>query len=100
MATTRLIPMHKIKNQSIAYTVHERIKYAINPAKTLGGELVMTYGCDPATAANEMLLTKRAYADFTGRSRTAMCCCIKSGNLLSPVRLRRSRPSRSVTSWR
>lgn len=67
MATTRLIPMHKIKNQSIAYTVHERIDYAINPAKTLGGELVMAYGCDPATAANEMLLTKRAYADFTGR---------------------------------
>ena len=67
MATTRLIPMHKIKNQSIAYTVHKRINYAINPAKTLGGELVMTYGCDPATAANEMLLTKRAYADFTGR---------------------------------
>ena len=67
MATTRLIPMHKIKNQSIAYTVHKRINYAINPAKTLGGELVMTYGCDPATTANEMLLTKRAYADFTGR---------------------------------
>ena len=67
MATTRLIPMHKIKNQSIAYTVHKRINYAINPAKTLGGELVMTYGCDPATAANEMLLTKRAYADHTGR---------------------------------
>lgn len=67
MATTRLIPMHKIKNQSVAYTVHERIDYAINPAKTLGGELVMAYGCDPATAANEMLLTKRAYADFTGK---------------------------------
>lgn len=67
MATTRLIPMHKIKNQSIAYTVHKRINYAINPAKTLCGELVTTYGCDPATAANEMLLTKRAYADFTGR---------------------------------
>ena len=27
MATTRLIPMHKIKNQSIAYTVHKRINY-------------------------------------------------------------------------
>ena len=67
MATTRLIPMHKIKNQSVAYTVHERIDYAINPAKTLGGELVMAYGCDPATAANEMLLTKRAYTDFTGK---------------------------------
>ncbi len=67
MATTRLIPMHKIKNQSVAYTVHERIDYAINSAKTLGGELVIAYGCDPATAANEMLLTKRAYADFTGK---------------------------------
>lgn len=62
MATTRLIPMHKIKNQSISYTVHERIDYAINPNKTLGGELVTAFGCDPATAANEMLLTKRAYA--------------------------------------
>ncbi len=41
--------MHKIKNQSVAYTIHERIDYAINSAKTLGGELVM------------------AYADFTGK---------------------------------
>ena len=43
MATTRMIPMHKIKNQSIAYTVHERIDYAINPNKTLGGELVTAF---------------------------------------------------------
>jgi len=27
----------------------------------------MAYGCNPATAANEMLLTKRVYADFTGK---------------------------------
>ena len=67
MATTRLIPMHKIRNQSVAYTVQERIDYAVNPDKTLGTELVTAYGCDPATAANEMLLTKRAYADYTGR---------------------------------
>lgn len=101
MATTRLIPMHKIKNQSIAYTVHERIKYAINPAKTLGGELVMTYGCDPATAANEMLLTKRAYADHTGREipdSDVLLYQIRQSS--SPVRSRRSRPSRSATSWR
>ena len=38
MATTRLIPMHKIKNQSVAYTVKERIDYAVNPDKTLGTE--------------------------------------------------------------
>ena len=67
MATTRLIPMHNIKNQSVAYTVQERIDYAANPDKTLGTELVTAYGCDPATAANEMLLTKRAYADHTGK---------------------------------
>ena len=59
MATTCLIPMHKIRNQSVAYTVQERIDYAANPDKTLGTELVTAYGCDPATAANEMLLTKR-----------------------------------------
>jgi len=29
----------------VTYTVHEWIGYAINPAKTLGGELVMAYGC-------------------------------------------------------
>lgn len=68
MATTRLIPMRKIKNQSIAYTVHARIDYAINPNKTLGGELVTAFGCGPATAANEMLLTKRAYEDLARRN--------------------------------
>ncbi len=67
MATTRLIPMHKIKNQSVSYTIQERIDYATNSVKTLGMELVTAYGCDPATAANEMRMTKRAYADYTGR---------------------------------
>ena len=67
MATTRLIPMHSIKGQSVVYTVHERLDYAMNPRKTRGGELVMAYGCDPATAANEMLLKKKEYAAFTGK---------------------------------
>ena len=65
MATTRLIPMHTIKNQSVSYTVHERIDYAINGGKTLGGQLVTAYGCDPATAVNEMLLrTSTDYAPW------------------------------------
>ena len=62
--------MHIIKGQSVAYTVHERLDYAMNPAKTRGGELVMAYGCDKATAAAEMLLTKRNYAAFTGKAIT------------------------------
>ena len=70
MATTRIIPMHIIKGQSVAYTVHERLDYAMNPAKTRGGELVMAHGCDASTAAAEMLLTKRNYAAFTGKAVT------------------------------
>ena len=68
MATTRLIPMHSIKGQSIDQTVHGRIRYAINPKKTNDGSLVKSFGCDPKTAASEMLLCKREYATFSGRS--------------------------------
>lgn len=68
MATTRLIPMHAIKGQSIDQTVHGRINYAINPKKTNDGSLVKSFGCDPKTAASEMLLCKREYATFSGRT--------------------------------
>jgi hypothetical protein len=68
LATTRLIPMHVIKGQSIDQTVHGRIRYAINPKKTNDGSLVKSFGCDPKTAASEMLLCKREYATFSGRS--------------------------------
>lgn len=68
MATTRLIPMHVIKGQTIANTVHQRISYAINPDKTNNGELVSAYGCQPETAIGEMLLCKKEYANYIGRS--------------------------------
>lgn len=60
--------MHAIKGQSIDQTVHGRIRYAINPKKTNDGSLVKSFGCDPKTAASEMLLCKREYATFSGRS--------------------------------
>ena len=68
MATTRLIPMHVIKGQTVAHTVHERLSYAINPEKTNCGQLVKTYGCEPETAAGEMLLCKKEYETYIGRS--------------------------------
>ena len=68
MATTRLIPMHVIKGQTVAHTVHERISYAINPDKTNSGQLVKAYGCEPVTAAGEMLLCKKEYETYIGRS--------------------------------
>ncbi len=67
MATTRLIPMHVIKGQSVAHTVHERLSYAINPEKTNNRQLVKGYGCEPETAAGEMLLCKKEYATYIGR---------------------------------
>ena len=68
MATTRLIPMHVIKGQTVAHTVHERLSYAINPDKTNSGQLVKAYGCEPETAAGEMLLCKKEYEIYIGRS--------------------------------
>ena len=68
MATTRLIPMHVIKGQTVAHTVHERLSYAINPDKTNNGQLVKAYGCEPETAAGEMLLCKKEYETYIGRS--------------------------------
>ena len=68
MATTRLIPMHVIKGQTVAHTVHERLSYAINPEKTNSRQLVKAYGCEPETAAGEMLLCKKEYETYIGRS--------------------------------
>lgn len=67
MATTRLIPMHVIKGQTVAHTVHERLSYAINLEKTNRGQLVKAYGCEPETAAGEMLLCKKEYETYIGR---------------------------------
>jgi len=60
--------MHVIKGQSVAHTVHERLSYAINPGKTNNGQLVKAYGCEPETAAGEMLLCKKEYETYIGRS--------------------------------
>lgn len=68
MATTRLIPMHVIKGQNVAHTVHERLSYAINPDKTNRGQLVKAYGCEAETAAGEMLLCKKEYETYIGRT--------------------------------
>lgn len=68
MATTRLIPMHVIKGQNAAYTVQERIAYAVNPDKSNNMEYVSAFGCDPATASAEMLLCKKQYEVFAGHS--------------------------------
>ena len=66
MAATRFISMHKSKGKTPAVSLSERVAYILNPTKTDGGRLVSAHGCGPATAAAEMLLTRRQYLDAGG----------------------------------
>lgn len=69
MATTRLISMHQNKGKSTAKCLADRIDYALNPDKTNDGEYISSYECDPKTVQGEFLLSKRIYADITGREQ-------------------------------
>ena len=67
MAATRLIALHINKGKSVAQCLRDRTDYAQNPEKTEKGELVTAYECDPMTADQEFLLSKRQYEHATGR---------------------------------
>ena len=67
MAATRLIALHINKGKSVAQCLRDRTDYAQNPEKTEKGELVTAYECDPMTADQEFLLSKRQYEYITGR---------------------------------
>lgn len=69
MATTRLIPMHQNKGESVSQCLADRTEYAKNPNKTAEGQLICAYGCDSATVDAEFLAAKRIYIDRTGRSQ-------------------------------
>ena len=69
MATTRIISMHINKGKTIAQCLTDRTDYAKNPDKTDGGELILSYACDPKTADAEFLLSKRQYKTITGRTQ-------------------------------
>ena len=69
VAATRLIPLHIGKGSTIAKALGRTVNYAENKDKTENLELVSGYGCDPKTAENEFLLSKRQYFQITGRSQ-------------------------------
>ena len=69
MAATRLIALHINKGKNIAQCLRDRTDYAKNPEKTEKGELVTGYECDPMTADEEFLLSKRQYNHITGRKQ-------------------------------
>lgn len=69
MAATRLIAVHINKGKTAAQSLADRLDYSHNPMKTNDGEFVTGYECDPRTAWEEFLLTKREYEQKTGRQQ-------------------------------
>jgi hypothetical protein len=67
MAATRLIALHVNKDKGVSASMHERIDYSQNPDKTENGTLISSYECEPETAAEEFLLSRRQYQEATGR---------------------------------
>lgn len=67
MAVTRIIPIRGSKGQSVIRSLTERTDYVKNPEKTENGSLIYAYGCTPQLVAAEFVLSKRQYAQRTGR---------------------------------
>ena len=67
MAVTRIIPIRGSKGQNVIRSLTERTDYVKNPEKTENGLLVYAYGCTPQLVAAEFALSKRLYAQRTGR---------------------------------
>ena len=53
----------------MAQCLADRTDYSQNAAKTNDGEFISSYECDPKTANEEFLLTKRQYQHITGRQQ-------------------------------
>ena len=69
MAASRLIPLHINKGKTIAQCLADRTDYSQNVEKTKNGEFISSYECDPETADQEFLLSKRQYLQMTGRTQ-------------------------------
>lgn len=68
MAATRIIPMHINKGRNVLQCLSDRIDYAENGEKTENGHFISSYACDPKTAEEEFMLSKREYFRLTGRA--------------------------------
>lgn len=69
MAATRLISLHINKGKTVAQCLADRTDYSENAAKTNNGKFISSYECDPKTADEEFLLSKRQYFHITGREQ-------------------------------
>lgn len=71
IATTRLMPLHIGKGRDASTAIADIIDYVKNPQKTDHGKFIYGYECDSRIADAEFLLSKRQYANLTGRRQGA-----------------------------
>ena len=69
MARTYLKKHHISPGKTILESMQDRFDYGQNPGKTLDGELIAAYMCDPLTADAEFLLSKAKYKAITDREQ-------------------------------
>ena len=101
MATTRLMPLHIGKGRDVSTAIADIIDYVKNPQKTDYGKFIYGYACDTRTADAEFLLSKRQYANLTGRDRGADDVSPTiSGRHLSPEKSLRKKQTGSGRNWR
>ena len=89
------MPLHVGKGRDISTAIADIIDYVKNPQKTDFGKFIYGYECDTRTADAEFLLSKRQYANLTGRSRGADDVPTISGRRSNPARSRRKKRTRS-----
>ena len=69
MAVTRIMPIHATKGYKISSSLSDRIDYGLNPLKTDEGRFVSSFACEPETAVAQFTVSKKQYAQFTGRTQ-------------------------------
>lgn len=69
MAISSIRARKTMRNRTRQQSMAERHSYDQKPEKTRDGELVSAYMCTPETAAEEFEISKKLYAQITGRSQ-------------------------------
>ena len=69
MAISNILARKTMRNRTRLQSMAERHDYDQKPEKTMDGGLVSAYMCSPETAAEEFEISKKIYAQLTGRSQ-------------------------------
>ena len=71
MAISSILPRKIMRNRTRLQSMADRNDYDQQPEKTRDGGLVSSYMCTPETAAEEFEISKKIYAQLTGRKQPA-----------------------------